>query len=224
MPDSISARITEREAKGGRRPGTGRWTARLLRSKALVTTCLILPGLWPGWPLLRQDASVLADPGKYILHHLGFVACVLLAVVLCFSPLRIVFPRVEEFQALNRHRRLVGVTVFIYAALHFSMYVIYEGGIGTLANDIGKPFILSGVVALGILLILAMTSLDRAVRAMGGRRWKNLHRWVYLAAALAAYHQIAADKIFPLQVVWIFGPMLALQVARVARRSARLQT
>ena len=38
-----------------------------------------------------------------------------------------------------------------------------------------------------------------------------------MAAALAAYHQAAARKTFPLQVVWIFGPVLALQAARIVR-------
>jgi sulfoxide reductase heme-binding subunit YedZ len=194
---------------------------RLLRSRAFVLAALALPALWPAWPIVSQDPTVLADPGKYILHHLGFVACMLLAVVLCFTPLRVVFPRSRLALALNRHRRVAGVSVFVYAALHFAMYLIYEGGFGTLANDIGKPFILAGVVALAGLAVLAVTSLDRAVRALGGRRWKNLHRLVYLIAALAAYHQIAASKLFPVQVLWIFGPMLALQALRLAKKRVR---
>lgn len=160
---------------------------------------------------------MLADPGKFILHHLGFIACILLAVVLCFTPLRVVFPKSKAALALNRHRRLAGVTVFVYALLHFVMYLIYEGGFGTLVNDISKPFILTGAIALVLLFILAITSLDRAVRALGGKRWKNLHRLVYLIAALAVYHQIAASKVFPVQVLWIFGPVLVLQALRLAR-------
>ena len=191
---------------------------RLLRSKAFVTTLLVLPALWPAWPIVQQDSSVLADPGKYILHHLGFVACVLLAVVLSFTPLRVVFPQSRLALALNRHRRLVGVTVFVYALLHFVMYLIYEGGFGTLINDAAKPFILSGIAAFVILFVLTITSLDRAVRALGGKRWKNLHRLVYVAAGLAAYHQIAASKIFPVQVLWIFGPLVVLQILRVGRQ------
>jgi sulfoxide reductase heme-binding subunit YedZ len=191
---------------------------RLLRSKAVVATALVLPALWPAWPIFNQDATVLADPGKYILHHLGFVACVLLALVLTFSPLRAVFPRSRLALTLNRHRRLVGVSVFVYAVLHFVMYLIYEGGLGTLMNDLSKPFILSGSIALALLLALAVTSTDRAVRALGGRRWKNLHRLVYVVASLAAYHQIAASKIFPVQVLWIFGPVLALQILRLTAR------
>jgi hypothetical protein len=50
---------------------------KLLRSKVVVWTLLVLPGLWPLWPIfVREDASVTADPLKFVLHHLGFVACV----------------------------------------------------------------------------------------------------------------------------------------------------
>jgi sulfoxide reductase heme-binding subunit YedZ len=120
---------------------------RLLRSKALVVTLIVLPGLWPAWPLFRQDPSVLADPLKYILHHLGFIACVLLAVVLTFTPLRVLFPKSSLVQALNRHRRLVGVSAFFYALLHLATHLLYEGGFAILASDVKKPFLLTGLVA-----------------------------------------------------------------------------
>jgi sulfoxide reductase heme-binding subunit YedZ len=199
---------------------------KLLRSKAFVITLIVLPGLWPAWPFLQQDPSVLADFPKYLLHHLGFVACVLLATVLTFTPLRVLFPKSRFALALNRHRRLVGVSAFVYAALHVTMHFIYEGGFGTFtfSKDLAKPFILSGVVAFTILLLLAITSLDRAVRLLGGKRWKALHRLVYLAAALVAYHQAAARKIFPMQVLWIFVPLAALELLRIWKRRETAKT
>ena len=69
-----------------------------------------------------------------------------------------------------------------------------------------------------ILLVLTVTSAHALVRRLGARRWKNLHRLAYLAAALAAYHQAAARKIFPQQVLWIFVPLALLQIARVIRQ------
>lgn len=199
---------------------------KFIRSKFVIWTLLILPGLWPAWPLfVRQDASALTDPLKFVLHHLGFVACVLLAIVLTFTPLRVLFPQWGVAQALNRHRRLVGVGAFAYALLHFGVQVlyVYDGGFGTLAKEIQKPFQLTGLVALVILLVLALTSLHAAVRWLGGKAWKNLHRLVYVAAVLAAYHQAAARKIFPMQVVWIFGPVLLLEIARVWQQRRRVR-
>lgn len=197
---------------------------KLLRSKAVIWTLLIVPGLWPIWPIfIRPDASVLADPLKFVLHHLGFVACVLLATVLTFSPLRVLWPKWGIAQALNRHRRLVGVAAFVYALLHLTAHVIYETGLDW--SQLGhvfqvattKPFQLVGLIAFTILLILTVTSPNAAIKALGGKRWKLLHRLVYVAAALAVYHQAAARKLFPMQVVWIFGPLLALEIARIIR-------
>ncbi len=197
--------------------------APLLRSKACVWTAIILPGLWPVWPLfVKQDPSTLADPLKFVLLHLGFTASVLLAVVLTFTPLRVLFPRWDIALALNRHRRLVGVSAFAYGALHFTVHLLYEGGFATLgatlATDVKKPFLLTGMIAFTILLVLAITSLHAFIRWLGGRTWKNLHRLAYVAAALIAYHQSAARKIFPVQVLWIFVPLVLLELARIAKQ------
>lgn len=202
----------------------GSLLARPRRSRGVVWTLLVLPGLWPAWPLfVRAEASGLADPLKFVLHHLGFVACVALATVLTFSPLRVLFPRWGVVQALNGHRRLIGVGAFVYALLHAGVQVlyVYDGGFGTLAKEIRKPFQFTGLIALVILAVLAATSFDSAIRRLGSRHWKNLHRLVYCAAALAAYHQAAARKVFPLQVVWIFGPVALLELARLWKWKSR---
>ncbi len=198
---------------------------KLLRSKAVVWTLIVLPGLWPLWPIfVSQNSSVLADPLKYVLHHLGFVACVLLATVLTFTPLRVLFPKWGVALALNRHRRLVGVSAFAYGALHFVTHLVYEGGTDTAAlpailrTAVKKNFQLTGLVMLAILFLLAVTSLNAFVRWLGGKNWKHLHRLAYVAAALAAYHQAAARKVFPPQVLWIFVPLALLEIARVVKQ------
>ena len=196
---------------------------KLLRAKSFIWTLIILPGLWPLVPFLRHDPTVGADPLKYLLHHLGFVACVLLAAVLALTPLRVIFPKSKLTLALNRHRRLIGVSAFVYAALHLATHLVYEGGFHVLASDVKKPFLLTGLIAFTILLVLAVTSLHRLVRALGAKHWKMLHRLAYVAAALAAYHQAAARKLFPVQVLWIFVPLALLELARIVltRRQSR---
>ncbi len=203
--------------------------AKLIRSKVVAWVLILLPGLWPAWPIfVSHNASVLADPLKFILHHLGFVACILLATVLAFTPLRVLAPKNEIVIALNRHRRLVGVSAAIYGLVHFITHLVYEGSSSaasivasiphTLHVDVKKPFLLTGMITLTILLVLAITSLHAFVRWLGGRNWKNLHRLAYLAAALAAYHQAAARKVFPPQVLWIFVPLAVLELARIIRQ------
>ncbi len=195
---------------------------KLLRAKTVIWTLLVVPGLWPLWPIwIAKDPSVTADPFKYVLHHLGFVACVVLAVVLSFSPLRVLWPKWGVAQALNRHRRLVGVAAFVYAALHLTTHLVYEGGFepaaipATLKTAVEKPFQLTGLIAFVILAVLAGTSVNAAIKWLGGKIWKNIHRLAYVAAGLAAYHQAAARKLFPMQVVWIFGPLVILELARM---------
>lgn len=196
--------------------------ANLLRRKVVIWTLILLPGLWPAWPIyIKQDFGVLADPLKFILLHLGFVASVLLAVVLAFTPLRVLFPKWDIAQALNRHRRLVGVSAFGYGAVHFSVHLYYEGfsKLGhTLTTDVTKPFLLTGMISLTILLALAITSLNAAVRWLGGKAWKNLHRLAYIAAALIFYHQSAARKVFPVQVLYIYLPLILLELARIVKQ------
>jgi len=204
------------------------WLEKLLRSKLVIWTLIVLPGLWPLWPIyVREDFSVIADAPKYILLHLGFTASVLLAIVLTFTPLRVLFPKSGIVQALNRHRRLVGVSAFAYAFIHFGAHLYYEGGAAKLAHTLKTavtiPFQLTGLIALSILLALSITSLQAMTRWLGGKRWKNLHRLVYLAAALVAYHQAAAKKLFPMQVVWIFGPLVLLEIARIVKQRRKTQ-
>jgi methionine sulfoxide reductase heme-binding subunit len=197
--------------------------ANLLRRKAVVWTLILLPGLWPIWPIyIKEDFGVLADPLKYILLHLGLMASVLLAVVLTFTPLRVLFPKSAVVQALNRHRRLVGVSSAGYGVVHFGVHLYYEGGFAklghTLKTDVTKLFLVTGMIALTILVVLAVTSLNSAIRWLGGKAWKNLHRLAYIAAALVVYHQSAARKVFPVQVLWIFVPLALLEIARIVKQ------
>jgi methionine sulfoxide reductase heme-binding subunit len=199
---------------------------KLLRSKIVIWTLIILPGLWPVVPLLLvPNPTAQTDPLKFILLHLGFTASVLLAVVLTFTPLRVLFPKWSVAQALNRHRRLVGVSAFGYGIVHYSVHILYEGGLEflpiTLKADVSKPFLVTGMIALTILLVLAITSLNAAIRWLGGKTWKNLHRLAYVAAALIAYHQSAAKKIFPVQVLWIYVPLVLLEIARIWKQRAK---
>jgi len=195
---------------------------KLFRSKLFVWTLLVLTGLWPAWPIFRQDQTVLADPLQYLLHHYGFVACVLLATVLTLTPLRVLFSHSRLALAVNRHRRLLGVSAFFYALIHLGVQFFHENGWPTFFSDIRKPFLLCGLLTLVILLLLAVTSFTFMVRWMGGRRWKILHRLAYLAVPLAAYHQALARKLFPMQVLWIFIPLVVLEAARVMKH--RLST
>jgi sulfoxide reductase heme-binding subunit YedZ len=62
-------------------------------------------------------------------------------------------------------------------------------GLADIAKDIAKrPFILVGFSAFVLLTPLALTSFNRAIKALGAKRWQLLHRLVYGVAGLALLH------------------------------------
>jgi len=56
-------------------------------------------------------------------------------------------------------------------------------------RDVAKrPFILVGTLAVLLMLPLALTSFNAAIKALGALRWKRLHRAVYAVGLLAILH------------------------------------
>jgi sulfoxide reductase heme-binding subunit YedZ len=108
--------------------------------------------------------------------------------VLTLTPLRVLLPHSRLVNALNRHRRVVGVSACIYGLFHFTCHILYEGGWDGLLQSFTKPFIWFGLGGLMILLTLALTSNQWSIRTLGGKNWKRLHRLAYVAAALLIYH------------------------------------
>ena len=86
---------------------------------------------------------------------------------------------------------MVGLFTFFYGVLHFLSYSWLDMGFdpAAIARDIPKrPFALVGFTALLLLVPLAATSFNRAIKALGAARWQMLHRLVYATALLAILH------------------------------------
>ena len=153
------------------------------------------------------------DTGEYAM------ACFI--IVLCLTPLRRLFPRILLISALNRHRRLLGLACFFYACLHFTLY--FDDGLQRLLNEWDNIlYVQAGLAAFFVLLVMAVTSNDWMVRKMGGRRWKKLHRLVYLLIPILFYHKAWAgkgglgsgDEQVVETLIW-FSPLFVLQLARI---------
>lgn len=189
---------------------------KILGHKLIALSVLVGVGIW----LLVVPAftgGLGANPLEKLLHQSGEIAIWTLGAVLSLSPLRVLFPRSRVVSALNRHRRMIGVTAFVYGLLHFGCHVLYEGGLDGLVRSLSKPFIWFGLAGLSILSILALTSNQFSIRKLGGKNWKWLHRLAYLAAALLIYHQSIAGKGHWHIARWLLFPLLALQIARIAK-------
>jgi methionine sulfoxide reductase heme-binding subunit len=175
-----------------RRPGlaasAGAGVDRLLRRRG-AKPAVFVAALLPFALLLgRAFADALGpNPAEALIRGSGDWTLRLLCLTLAVTPLR----TVTGWHALGRLRRMLGLFTFFYALLHFIAYAWLDRALelDAIVTDIGKrPFILVGSAALLLMLPLAATSFDRAIRALGAARWRALHRAVYAIAVLALLH------------------------------------
>jgi sulfoxide reductase heme-binding subunit YedZ len=192
--------------------------------KPVAVAVLLLPIAKIGWDAATGGLS--ENPVEAVQNRLGFWTISILALSLLPTPagdlLGLAWPQ--------RLRRVLGVTAFAYALLHFLFYVGVDKFFDwqTISLDLTRrPFLMVGFAALLCLVPLAVTSTDGWLRRLGYRRWKLLHRLVYLAAALSVVHfawRVKADLRRPLLFAGIFAVLLALRIpgwVRAARRARR---
>lgn len=128
-----------------------------------------------------------ANPAEALIRGTGDWTLRALCATLAVTPLR----QLTGWHALARLRRLLGLYTFFYATLHALAFGWLDMGLDLAAiwRDIVKrPFILVGSLAWLLLLPLAATSFNRAIRSLGAARWQALHRGVYAVALLALLH------------------------------------
>jgi len=127
------------------------------------------------------------NPAEALIRGLGDWTLRFLCLTLAVTPLR----QWTGWHALARLRRMLGLFTFFYATLHFLAYTWFDMGFvwADIARDIVKrPFILVGTTAALLLVPLAATSFNGAIRRLGAARWQLLHRLVYAVAGLAILH------------------------------------
>jgi len=191
--------------------------------KPLVFIACLAPLGWLicgalGW----FGVSLGPDPVKELEHECGKTALNLLLLTLAVTPVR----ELTSQPQLLRLRRMLGLFVFFYVVLHFTIYLVLdlELNFATLGADIAKrPYITIGFTALLLLIPLAVTSTNGMMRRLG-RRWQTLHRLVYLIAVLGVWHfywQVKRDVREPLLYAGMLAILLGYRVVRArARRRA----
>lgn len=154
-------------------------------AKPLVLLLGLLPWLWLAWAAANNQLG--ANPAEALIRSLGDWALRFLCLSLAVTPVRL---RTRTPQ-LARFRRMLGLFAFFYACSHLLAYAWLDMGFewADIGRDILKrPFILVGFATWFLLLPLALTSFNRAVRWLGGRQWRSLHQLVYLIGPLALLH------------------------------------
>ncbi len=153
--------------------------------KATVFLVALLPLgrlLWAAW-----TGNFGPNPVEFVQRWTGTWTFNFLLLTLCITPLRVW----TQWHWLLRLRRRLGRFTFFYATLHFLSFIGFDHAfaVDAIARDIFKrPFVTVGFAAFVLLIPLAATSNQWAIRKLGGRRWQELHRNVYLIGILACVH------------------------------------
>jgi methionine sulfoxide reductase heme-binding subunit len=153
---------------------------------ALVPQALLIRGALIG------DLGV--NPAETIQLETGRWAFKFLLLSLAVTPVR----RITGWNPIIQFRRMLGLFAFFYAFCHFAAHWSFDLGFAFAAmigDVLKRPFIAFGFAALLLMLPLALTSTKGSIRRLG-KRWTQLHRLVYVAAALAALHFALKVKVF----------------------------
>ncbi len=154
-------------------------------AKPLLFALCLLPFAWLLYGALTNQLG--ANPAEALVRSTGDWTLRFVCIVLAVTPLR----TLTNTPALARFRRMLGLFVYFYVVLHLLSYSWFdmEFDVGDIVKDIIKrPFILVGFSAFLLLTPLAATSFNRAIKALGAKRWQLLHKLVYFIAGLGILH------------------------------------
>jgi sulfoxide reductase heme-binding subunit YedZ len=154
-------------------------------AKPVLFAASLLPFAWLFYGAWTNQLG--ANPAEYLIRSTGDWTLRFLCLTLAVTPLRVW----TATPALARFRRMLGLFTYFYVVLHFLSYSLFDMGfdLADIARDIAKrPFILVGFTGFLLLTPLAATSFNRAVKALGAKRWQALHKLVYLIAGLGILH------------------------------------
>jgi sulfoxide reductase heme-binding subunit YedZ len=161
----------------------------MLLSHRAVKPLLFVLALLPFASLLHGalNNGLGPNPAEALSRSTGDWTLRFLCLTLAVTPLR----QITGWAAMARWRRMLGLYSFFYGLLHFLCYAWLDMGfdVADIVRDIPKrPFVLVGTLALLLMLPLAATSFNRAVKALGAARWRGLHRLVYAIVVLGLLH------------------------------------
>jgi len=193
---------------------------------------------WNFWGVTHDRPEALgANPIREAEIFTGLWTLRFLAITLAVTPVR----ELLGLGALAKYRRMLGLFTFFYACIHLSMWVGVDWFFDwkSMGEEIVKhKYILMGMTTFVLLLPLALTSTNAAVRRLGGARWAKLHRLVYVCAITGTVHYLWAvkkDTFFPLIYLLVFAALLGFRVwehyvgpirlrSRGARRPSRARS
>lgn len=204
------------------RSAAGRRRRRIAAAKWAIGLAAFVPAARLGWLFIQGRLG--ANPIAEAMNQLGLWTLILLLASLAMTPLKLLTGWTWPIAL----RKELGLLAFAYVGLHFLMYLAVDQffDLGEIGKDIVKrKFITVGFAAFVLLIPLAVTSPARMHRWLGARRWKRLHRLVYVAASLGVVHfiwRVKADYRQPIIFATVLAFLFAVRIwERWRRRVAR---
>jgi sulfoxide reductase heme-binding subunit YedZ len=183
-----------------------RFPKLVLLTNGLVPLVLLL------WDVYRKQVG--ANPLEFVTRTTGMLTLVFLLISLAVTPAR----RITGLNWLTKFRRMLGLFAFFYGSLHLMTYIAFDRffHLTTIPGDVVKrPFIAIGMTAFLLMLPLAITSTDRMVKRLGGKRWMRLHRIVYLSGVLGVLHYyllVKSDVRLPMTFAFLVVVLLGFRI------------
>jgi len=154
------------------------------------------------------------NPQEFVLHTTGALTLVFLCLSLAVTPLR----KILGLPWMIRFRRMLGLFAFFYGCLHLLAYTWFDKAFnfGAIVEDtLKRPFIFLGMFGFLVLVPLAITSTNKMVKRLGGRRWNRLHKLAYVAAVSGVIHYyllVKADTRIPLAFGFALAALLGYRL------------
>ena len=194
--------------------------ARTALKAAIWGGCLVPLGTLVYW-YARDDLT--ANPISFVTTTLGDWTLRILLASLAMTPIRLVLGVSWPITL----RRLLGLFAFFYVCLHFSVWIVLDFFFDwhRMWEDIVKrPYITMGMLGLLSLIPLAATSTAGMIKRLGARRWRRLHRLVYLAGVAGCVHFLWLAKVGRTDQYWYVATLvllLSIRLGDVALRAVR---
>ena len=180
-----------------------RFSKFVLFVNALVPLALLL------WDVYHKRVG--ANPLEFVTRTTGMLTLVFLTLTLAVTPVR----KITGLNWLVKFRRMLGLFAFFYGFLHLLTYIWFDRyfNLKSVPHDVAsRPFIAVGMAAFFLMIPLAITSTNRMIKRLGGRRWNRLHQLVYVAGIAGAVHYwllVKSDTRLPLTFAFILSLLLA---------------
>lgn len=174
-----------------------RFSKFLLFTNALVPLGMLL------WDVYHKRVG--ANPLEFVTRTTGMLTLVFLTITLTVTPLR----KITGLNRLVKFRRMLGLFAFFYGFLHLMTYIWFDRyfNLKSVPADVAsRPFIAIGMAAFFLMVPLAITSTNKMIKRLGGKRWNKLHKLIYAAGIAGALHYwllVKSDTRLPLTFAFV---------------------